>query len=72
MLGMGVMFMFGQSRRVRCVVGRRSVVKSSGRREGRGDVVGQRHVARGAEAADVGAMLVFDPEERPHAAAGDF
>ena len=38
----------------------------------RGQVVRERHVAGGAEATDVCAVLVFDPEERPHAAAADF
>lgn len=40
-------------------------------RSGR-DVVGQGHVSRGAEAADVGAVFVFDAEKRPHASTGDF
>lgn len=32
-----------------------------------GDFVGEGDVAAGAEAADVGAVFVFDAEERPHA-----
>lgn len=39
---------------------------------GRGEGVGEGDVAAGAEAADVGAVFVFDAEEGPDGAAADF
>ncbi len=58
------------------MVGSVSISAGIGRVEGRrrsgGDVVGQGHVSGGAKAADVGAVFVFDAEERPHASTGDF
>lgn len=50
---------------------RGSRILGTGRGGGREDFIGQRDVAGGAEAADVGAVFVLDAEEGPHASTAD-